>query len=222
MGYDRDMPEQLRLFDMEPTVDVRPPTHSETKVSPAHDKMMRNRERIVGQHSHADEMHTKRMSDYGIPVRGAAAHLTALDPFDTSTWRRFGQYAEMPLHGNDALPDFGTGQRYVNPGRVADIERDPSLASDPRFPGPTRPLVADIGFRRNNIVQHAPVLFNGNHRVAAETRRQLFIDVSYIPRERLGEAAAHARAKREQFRESRQQGDDVAWRRISGGDPTIK
>lgn len=221
------MPEQMRLFDMAPTTPaaVRPATHSEHKVSPPHEKMLRNRERIAGTPGtieRADDIHTARMSDYGIPVRGAAPSLSKLSPFDTSTWRRFGQYAEMPLHGNDALPDLGTGQRDVSPTRIAEIERSPSVADDPRFPGRERPLVADVGFQRNGRTQYAPVLHNGNHRVAAATSQQLFIDVSYIPKERLPEAVAHARAKRTQFKDARWEKDDLAWQRLERRDATFR
>lgn len=219
--------DQPQLFDTTGYTEQRPATHSEPlkSPSPAHEKLLRNRQRIEGTPgtvARAEDRHTAQMTDYGIPVRGAAPSLTSLSPFDTGTWRKFGQYAEMPLHGNDALPSFGTGQRQVSPQRIAEIERDPSLASDPRFPGRERPLVADVGFRRNGRVEYAPVLHNGNHRVAAETSRQLFIDVSYIPKGRLGDASAHAREQRAKYKDARWEKDDLAWNRLERKDATYK
>lgn len=164
-----------------------------------------------------DTVHSQPVREYGMQFSGAFADQIKLSPHDDATFRRFGHYAEMPIQG------LRTAQSHVSPDRVREIAADPTIGVDPRFPGSERPLVADVGLRRNGTMSYEPVLHNGNHRVAARASNgEMFAPVTHIDRSSLGAAVGDSRGREEFHADSRQHRDYLAFLRSLAGDPTFR
>lgn len=210
-----------------------------------------NRERISGtpasreRHLSAedDDPHTLPMEDFG--VRTVMGYVFAdrrnrvpYGPHDASTFRKAGVPVEVPLYGPDAIT---TMQDTVHPGRVAELSRDPSLGNDPRFPWPERPLAVEMkvppresydgpttaGHRVvNGQVVGAvdtPVLWNGNHRIAAAVDRgEMFTPVQMIRQQDKRAARKVFDYDREVFQDARSQRQFLGASRMIEGDATLR
>lgn len=171
--------------------------------------------------------HNKPMSDYGIRNVHREVFLDKKNhvpygPHDVSTFRKAGSVREVPLVGPDAIT---TMQDTVMPERVAELAKDPSMGSDPRFPGRELPLSVQMRLPHPEHGRPTPtdVLWNGNHRVAAAVERgEMFTPVQSISQDQMPRAAQTFRRDKARFAEARAERYDVGLTRMAKRDATIR
>lgn len=146
--------------------------------SPQHEKQAQNRRRITAEGN--------ARSPYGggetVPVERYGLEMGDVDehdieqfrrmPHDTFNFRRHARTEFVNLTGPGQLKTF---QETVNPHRVKQLAEDPSMGSDPRFPGRELPKVIRTRDDRTMVI-------NGTHRIAAARgyQGQLFTEARVL------------------------------------------